>query len=288
VFVFDGGMSSKLNLERMQAQDLHFITRISSSSLQSLVAQLPLDTQPQLWDRTELIELQVQERRYLIAGGSLRQYRDKERRQSRIKKALEALQKMASVPRKKVDAQKLASQAGRKLQSLKAHQYFRYWVDAQGQLRYEKNDSLIDSEQALDGLYLLLTSLEAAQCPGVKVLERYKNLQRVEEAFCQLKNYLELRPVFHWRADRVRNHLRLCFIAYWIVARLGFQWSQKGLKTEGVTLLRQLQQIRVGRLKIPKHQSSCLLTKVPPLLNALLHQLGLLQLFSHPPSWARL
>jgi transposase len=34
----------------------------------------------------------------------------------------------------------------------------------------------------------------------------------LEEAFCQLKSYMEIRPLYHWRPDRVRNHVRLCFI----------------------------------------------------------------------------
>jgi hypothetical protein len=45
-----------------------------------------------------------------------------------------------------------------------AHRYFQYQVDEKGQLQYQKNDQLIQSEQNLDGLYLLHTNLEAAQC----------------------------------------------------------------------------------------------------------------------------
>ena len=56
---------------------------------------------------------------------------------------------------KKTNPQKLASQVGRKLQQLKAHKYFHYQVDEQGQLQYQKNDELIRNEQSLDGLYLL-------------------------------------------------------------------------------------------------------------------------------------
>src|SRR5580693_3447647 len=60
------------------------------------------------------------------------------------------------------------------------------------------------------------TDLEATQCAKEQVLGNYKNLLAVEDAFCQLKSYMEVRPVFHWRPDRVRNHVRLCFIAYWL------------------------------------------------------------------------
>jgi transposase len=101
-----------------------------------------------------------------------------------------------------------------------------------------------------------------------------------------LKSYLEVRPVFHWRPDRVRNHVRLCFIAYWLCARLAHEWRAKGEKGELQRLLRQLQAIRVGTLKIADQASKRLLTQIPPELNALLARVGLLSLFAQPPAWA--
>jgi transposase len=286
VFVFDNGMSSALNLETMRKEDLHFVTRLSSTSLRELVAQLPRDMQPQLWDRTNLLELTVEGKRYVIAGGEHRQQRDLARRRARLEKAERELKRLAAVRRKKPNPQKLASQAGRALQRLKAHKYFQYWIDEQGKLLYHKNHELIQAEQSLDGLYLLHTSLEPAQCSKEQVLGNYKNLQTVEEAFCQLKSYLELRPVFHSRPDRVRNHVRLCFIAYWLCARLSIEWRAKGEKGEVPRLLRQLQSIRVGYLKIAGKDSNRLLTQIPPQLNLLLGRLGLLTLFAQPPAWA--
>jgi transposase len=286
VFVFDNGMSSALNLETMRKEDLHFVTRLSSTSLRELVAQLPRDMQPQLWDRSNLLELTVEGKRYVIAGGEHRQQRDLARRRARLEKAERELKRLAAVRRKKPNPQKLASQAGRALQRLKAHKYFQYWIDEQGKLLYHKNHELIQAEQSLDGLYLLHTSLEPAQCSKEQVLGNYKNLQTVEEAFCQLKSYLELRPVFHSRPDRVRNHVRLCFIAYWLCARLSIEWRAKGEKGEVPRLLRQLQSIRVGYLKIAGKDSNRLLTQIPPQLNLLLGRLGLLTLFAQPPAWA--
>ena len=286
VFVFDNGMSSTLNLEAMRKEDLHFVTRLSTATLREVVAQLPQEDQPQLWDRTKLIELTLEGKRYVIAGGVYRQQRDFARRSARLEKAQKELKRLAAVRRRKPDAQKLASQAGRALQRLKAHKYFRYWVDEKGQLNYQKNDELIEIEQSLDGLYLLHTSLEPVQCGKEQVLGNYKNLLAVEEAFCQLKSYMEVRPVFHWRADRVRNHVRICFIAYWLCAKLGYEWRAKGEKGEIQCLLRQLQAIRVGTLKIADQDSKRLLTQIPPQLNSLLAGLGLLPLFSQPPAWA--
>lgn len=286
VFVFDNGMSSRFNLEAMGEEHLHFITRLSAASLRELIEQLPAESQPQLWDRTKVFELTLEGKRYVVAGGEHRQQRDLGRRNARLEKAEKELGRLAAVRRKKLNAQKLASQAGRALQRLKAHKYFQYWVDQDGKLQFKRNQQLIQAEQQLDGLYLLHTSLELEQCSKEGVLGHYKNLKCVEDAFCQLKTYLEVRPVFHTRPDRVRNHVRLCFIAYWLCARLAIEWQAKEERADVQPLLRQLQTIRVGYLNIAGKESKHLLTHIPPQLNSLLDRLGLLHLFAQPPAWA--
>ena len=144
---------------------------------------------------------------------------------------------MAAVKRKKVDVQKLASQVGRTLQRLKAHKYFTYRIDAQGCLQWERKAEVIAQEAQQDGWYLLHTNEPVEKCPGPQVLAHYKGLLDVEEAFCQLKSYLEVRPVYHWRGDRVVNHVRLCFLAYWLSARLGGEWRVKGEMEEVLRVL---------------------------------------------------
>ena len=285
VFVFDGGMSSKINLEEMNDLHLKFVTRLSAATLATVVKELPQDQQPQFWDRTQLLEITLEGKRYVIAGGTWRQRRDADRRQARLAKAEAELTHMAAVKRKKADPQKLSSQAGRLLARLKTHKYFEYQVDPQGILQWKRKEKLIASEEALDGLYLLHTNTVAEEVAKGQVLGHYKNLLDVEEAFCQLKSYLEVRPVFHWRPDRVRNHVRICFLAYWISARLGREWRAKGEVGEVPRLLRELQVIRVGTLRVKGMDCRRLLTEIPSELNQLLKKLDLLHLFATPPNW---
>jgi transposase len=224
-------------------------------------------------------------KRYVIAGGTWRQQRDRERRQSRLAKAEGELTRLAAVRRKKPNAQKLASQVGRALQRLKAHKYFAYAVDAQGQIQWSQRAEVVDHEARLDGLYVLGTNATAEQIPSAGVLGHYKNLLEVEDAFCHLKSYMNVRPVFHWRPDRVRNHVRICFLAYWLTAKLGVQWRAKDQKIEVHNLLRQLQTIRLGQLAVEGKPLRTLVTDVPSELNEILDRLGLLPLFASAPSW---
>lgn len=284
-FVFDGGMSSRLNLEALSAAKLEYVTRLSSASFTALLEQLPAEEQPELGDRQNIVEVEHKGKRYVIAGGPWRQQRDLERRQSRMAKAEVELKRLASKERKKVDVQKLASQVGRMLARKKAHKYFSYQIDPKGQLIWTAKTEVISAEERLDGWYLLHTNAAAGDLSKEQVLGHYKGLLEVEEAFCELKSYLEVRPVFHWRPDRVRNHVRICFIAYWLSARLGREWRERGESGEVPRILRELQTIRVGTVRAGAKPVAALLTEIPPALNTQLNRLHLLKLFAHPPSW---
>jgi transposase len=264
---------------------MQFVTRLSNATMESLLADLPQETQFELGDRRQVVEWVREGKRYVIAGGLWRQERDQQRRSVRMAKAQAALTKLAQVRRRKVDAQKLASQAGRLLERLKAHKYFTYHVDPQGQLQWEKKQEVIDRETQRDGWYLLHTNCPASSCPKEQVLAHYKGLLDVEEAFCQLKSFLEVRPVFHRRPDRVRNHVRLCFLAYWMSARLGSEWRAAKEQGEVPRLLRRLQTIRIGSLKVGDKLVARSLTDIPKELNDTLEKLGLLKLFATLPAW---
>ena len=283
-FVFDGGMSSVVNLAALTEAHMQFVTRLSNATLETLLAELPPEAQLELGDRSQVVELVREGKRYVIAGGPWRQERDQQRRAARMAKAERALRKLAQVKRRKVNEQRLASQAGRLLERLKAHKYFTYRVDPKGQLQWEKKQGVIDRETQRDGWYLLHTNCTAPACAKEQVLAHYKGLLDVEEAFCELKSFLEVRPVFHWRADRVRNHVRLCFLAYWISARLGGEWRLTKEPGEVPRILRRLQTIRIGRLQVAHKPVGNLMTTIPKQLNDLLEKLGLLKLFATLPA----
>jgi transposase len=289
VFAFDGGMSSKINLAALEESGLKFVTRLSNATLEKLLSELPADQQLELADQNKLIEVEHEGKRHVIAGGPWRRQRDQERREARLLKAEAALTKLAAVKRRQPNAQKIASQAGRSLLTLKAHKYFSYEVDAAGVLRWSRKEEVIATERAHDGWYLLHTNLPVAEASAQTVQSHYKNLLEVEEAFCELKSYLRVRPVFHWRPDRVINHVRLCFLSYWLSARLATQWRDGGEPGEVTKILRQLQTIRLGHLYLGDEETGASfvrLTEIPPELNALLQKLNLLKLFAAPPKWA--
>ena len=100
-----------------------------------------------------------------------------------------------------------------------------------------------------------------------------------------MKSYLEVRPIFHRKPDRVRNHVRLCFLAYWLTARLGQEWRGSGEAGEVPRLLRRLQTIRIGQLRVGNKTVKTLMTDIPKDMNGLLEKLGATQLFATVPDW---
>jgi hypothetical protein len=87
---------------------------------------------------------------------------------------------------------------------------------------FAQNSLGIAAEAALDGIYVVRTSLPAEHSDTAATVRAYKSLSGVEHAFRSLKTVdLELRPVFHWTAPRVRAHVLLCMLAYYL------QWHMR-------------------------------------------------------------
>jgi hypothetical protein len=82
---------------------------------------------------------------------------------------------------------------------------------------FARKTAEITVEAALDGLYVVRTSLPAAALDDTATVRSYKSLSLVERAFRCIKTVdLQIRPVYHWLADRVRAHVFVCMLAYYL------------------------------------------------------------------------
>jgi len=117
-----------------------------------------------------------------------------------------------------------ASRRGRKLTAkgvmlkvaeiLKAkhtERFFEVNYDGAKELIYRLNQAVIDKESLRDGKFLIKTN---AGLPAVEVIQGYKNLMMVENAFREIKNLVQLRPIYHYNDRRVRAHVLICVLAY--------------------------------------------------------------------------
>jgi len=84
-------------------------------------------------------------------------------------------------------------------------------------LSYRRNTESIEAEAALDGFYVLRTNVAADEMDADSVVAAYKGLSRVERAFRSLKTVdLHVRPIYHRLPSRVRAHVLLCMLAYYV------------------------------------------------------------------------
>jgi hypothetical protein len=91
---------------------------------------------------------------------------------------------------------------------------------------WRRNGAGIAREARLDGLYVIRTNVPAAAMDAAAAVRAYKDLARVERAFRTLKGIdLQIRPVHHWLAPRVRAHVFLCMLAYYVEWHMREAWA---------------------------------------------------------------
>jgi len=108
---------------------------------------------------------------------------------------------------------------------------------------FARRQAAIDDEARLDGIYVLRTTLPRDRLDSAEVVLAYKSLARVEHAFRSLKTVdIEVRPVFHYAGDRVRAHVFLCMLAYYL------EWHMRQALAQPGEVVGDLGVLEVARL----------------------------------------
>jgi hypothetical protein len=105
---------------------------------------------------------------------------------------------------------------GRVLGRFKMGKHFRYTI-SDSRFEYQRDQAHIEAEARLDGLYILRTNVTAHRMDQEEVVRSYKRLCQIERAFRSIKTVdLHVRPINHRLAARVRAHLLICMLAYYV------------------------------------------------------------------------
>ncbi|PYT23346.1 MAG: IS1634 family transposase [Acidobacteria bacterium] len=223
VLVGDRGMltSARIRDDLKTQEGLQWISALKSVQIQTLVQAGAL--QLSLFDQRDLAEIQhpsyLGERLIACRNPLLAEERSRKR-----KELLEATQKqldkiVAATQRKKKPLrgrQEIGLRVGRILGRYKMGKHFRLFIEDDG-FRCERKTDHLEREAALDGIYVIRTSVPAQTLSSEKVVGCYKGLSDVERAFRSLKSVdLKIRPIYPHLADRVRAHIFLCMLAYYV------------------------------------------------------------------------
>ena len=230
VMVGDRGMiASKAIKELRQTEGIDWITALRSVSIRVLVEQGHL--QLGLFDERNLIELSSPD----YPGERLLACRNPELARLRAHKReqlLRATELNLTKIKARVDATKLSGRdkiglrVGKVVNQYKVAKHFELTI-GENAFTFARKHEHIAAEALLDGIYIVRTSVSAALMDSAQCVRNYKSLANVERAFRSLKTVdLKVRPIHHRTADRVRTHIFLCMLAYYVEWHMREAWRE--------------------------------------------------------------
>ena len=228
VLVGDRGMISHKAIGELKALDgMAWITALKSSQIRSLVESDAL--QLGLFDDRNLFELSHPdypgERLVACRNPELAKLRG-HKRQALLQATTLELDKV----RERVARGALKGEAaigvklGRVVDKYRVAKHFELAI-TDASFEYRILEDKVAAEAALDGIYVIRTGLAKKQMSSAEAVRSYKSLAQVERAFRSLKTVdLKVRPIHHWRENRVRAHIFLCMLAYYVEWHLIEAW----------------------------------------------------------------
>jgi hypothetical protein len=226
VLVADRGMLTQAHAETLKQQNVDFVSALKSAQIRALVQTG--DLQLSLFDETNLAEISSP----LFPGERLIVCRNPAVAAERARKREALLQAtenelakvtlMVTGPRgslRDADAGRIGQRVGRVINKYKVAKHFQLET-ADGHFAYSRKTSQISEEAALDGLYVIRTTLPETELHPAAAVRAYKQLKHAEHAFRTMKDTLELRPIHHHLETRVRAHVFLCMLAYYVTYEL--------------------------------------------------------------------
>jgi len=220
VLVGDRGMITNARIrEDLKPAGLDWITALRAPQIQALVREGPL--QLDLFDDRDLAEITAPdypgERLVVCRNADLAIERGR-KREALLAATERNLSRIAMATRRKRSPLRgeaeIGLEVGAAIDKHKMAKHFEITITGDS-FTYRRRDEAIAAEARLDGLYVIRTSLSAEAMSAEEAVASYKSLALVERAFRSLKSVdLQIRPVYHWLAPRVRAHLFLCMLAY--------------------------------------------------------------------------
>lgn len=263
VFVGDGGLYSETNIKTLEELGFEYILRVDWHTQRRQLQQLA-PQQQELFDRRGVVEWVEDGVRYVGCVSEYRRERAAQRREKGMHQARQRLEALARTAargryyswvtlRQKADA--ILDKAGvTGLWRIEIAYRDAEPASPEGKARlalsFAVDEHAVTRRAALEGTYVLQTSLAAEKCPPEQVDTHYRRLQHAERAFRHIKSYLKVRPVFHYKRRRVRAHVLICFLAFYLVKQMELELRARGEGREVERLLRRWDQLKVNEVRL--------------------------------------
>lgn len=230
VLVADRGMVTRANIEALAAADgVDWITALKAPQVKKLAKTGPL--QASLFDQLNLAEITSEQfpgERLVVCRNPL-VAAERTRKREELLAATEAeLAPIADRVKRATlnDAGAIGLAVGPAVKRFRMKKHFDLEI-TDGHFTYRRKTEQIAAEAALDGIYVLRTSLSAERLDSAEIVRAYKDLQHVERSFRVLKGpELQIRPIHHRREHRVRAHVFCCMLALYLERHLRDAWQE--------------------------------------------------------------
>jgi hypothetical protein len=229
VMVGDRGMITQTRIDDLrELPGAGWITALRAPAIKKLAAQGAI--QLSLFDQTDLAEITSPafpgERLIACRNPALADERARKRTELLAATDAELDKIIATVTAGRLrDAGKIGVRVGKVLNRFKMAKHYQLSID-EAAFSYTRDHDAIAAEAALDGIYVVRTSVPPDRLDAGEVVESYKRLRLVEAQFRSLKTIdLHLRPIHHRLADRVRAHVLICMLAAYLTWHLRRAWA---------------------------------------------------------------
>jgi hypothetical protein len=228
VVVSDRGMVTKANLELLREQGTGWITALKAPQIGKLVKGGVL--QLSLFDQHNLAEITSQDypgERLIVCRNPLVAAERARKREELLHATERGLAEIAERVQRGTlhGADQIGLAVGPALKRYRVKKHFQVKI-TDTSFTWKRKSEQIQAEAALDGIYVLRTSVIDRELDSSEVVRSYKQLKVVEQAFRTFKGpELEIRPIHHHLEDRVRAHVFLCMLAYYLTWHLHQAWT---------------------------------------------------------------
>jgi len=222
VLVGDRGMLTQTQIDALKEHpELGWISALRSTSIRQLVEHD--DLQPSLFDQWDLAEITSPEfpgERLIVCYNPLRAEQRKVKRESLLsateKKLASVAQEAARRTKTPLSQDEIGVKVGKVVNKYKMAKHFKLTIE-DGTFKWERDEQSIAAESRLDGIYVIRTSETAERLSAEDTVRSYKKLAQVERGFRCLKGIdIRVRPIYHREDPRVRAHIFLCMLAYYV------------------------------------------------------------------------
>lgn len=228
IVVSDRGMVTRANLDLLRSSgEAAWITALKAPQVKKLVKEGAL--QLSLFDEHNLAEItsdDYPDERLVVCRNPLVAHERARKRDDLLAATERALTDIqARVERATLEGEaEIGLAVGEVWNRWRMRKHFQLEI-TNTSLAFARKHEQIAAEAALDGIYVLRTSVTEAELPAPEVVRAYKQLKEVERAFRTLKGPLELRPIHHRLEERVKAHVFLCMLSYYLAWHLRQAWK---------------------------------------------------------------